>query len=92
VVFVTGAASGIGMLTPRVLAARGAAVGVLGRNVAAAEGLVREIEAAGVRALPVDVSKSDDVARAAASLVEAFGGLDTVVSCAGFASAAPCTK
>lgn len=87
VAFVTGATSGIGRVTARVLAARGAAVGVVGRNVAAAQTLVREIELAGGRALalPADVSKSDEVARSVAMLVEAYGGLDTVVSCAGIA-------
>lgn len=87
VAFVTGATSGIGKAIALALARRGAAVGLVGRNEAAAAQLVQTIETEGGKAmaLPADVRHSSQVAEAVARLVERFGGLDTVFSCAGVA-------
>lgn len=87
VALVTGATSGIGKAVAIALAARGASVGLVGRNEAAAEEVAATIAAAGGTALvlPADVSRSEQVGKAVATLVERFGGLDTVVSSAGIA-------
>lgn len=87
VAFVTGATSGIGWATALVLAGRGAAVGVIGRNMDAAHELVERIAAAGGQAIAVraDVASSTEVGAAVQKVVTEFGGLDTVVSCAGVA-------
>lgn len=87
VALVTGATSGIGKAVAIALAARGASVGLVGRNKAAAEEVAATITSAGGSALvlPADVSSSEQVGRAVEILVERFGGLDTVVSSAGIA-------
>jgi NAD(P)-dependent dehydrogenase (short-subunit alcohol dehydrogenase family) len=84
VVWVTGAASGMGACCARRFAAEGAAVGCLDvsprvREVAAA------IEAGGGRAQPVvcDVTEPEAVASAAAGLEEALGPASVVVLAAG---------
>ncbi len=90
VAFVTGAGSGLGRATAALFAAEGAAV--LGADVNA-EGVaetVRQIEAAGGRAASAvcDVANAADVARAVATAVERFGGLDVLVNAAGVGRAA----
>ena len=80
VAIVTGAASGIGAGTARVLAAAGAAVVVADINVEKAEQQAATIRAAGDRALAVEADVSDEasVERLVAEAVAAFGGLDVV--------------
>jgi len=82
---VTGAASGMGKATARLLAAEGARV-VLADIEAEAAGTVAEaIRSGGGEAVAVgcDVAASEDVKRAVDAAVESFGGLDIVVNCAG---------
>lgn len=85
VALVTGGTSGIGMETALVLAERGAAVGVVGRNMDRAEAVVSKIVATGGRAIALraDVAKAEELASAVDVLVRSYGGLDTVVSSAG---------
>jgi 3-oxoacyl-[acyl-carrier protein] reductase len=80
IAIVTGAARGIGAATARRLAADGMAVAVLDLDEADCAGTVKEIEAAGGRALAVgaDVSKSDQV-QAAVDRVAAELGPPTVL-------------
>lgn len=94
VALISGATSGIGRATALELAKRGAAIGVLGRNQAAGQALVDEIQGQGGRALLLlaDVAKLADVERAVAALVAEFGGLDTVVSNAGVALSGTVTE
>jgi NAD(P)-dependent dehydrogenase (short-subunit alcohol dehydrogenase family) len=83
---ITGASRGIGAATARLAAQRGYAVCLNYRsNRAAAEGLLREIEAAGGRALAVaaDVSVEADVLRLFASCDFALGRLVGLVNNAG---------
>jgi NAD(P)-dependent dehydrogenase (short-subunit alcohol dehydrogenase family) len=82
---VTGGASGIGRAAALLLARDGASVTVVDRDADAAEETVREVEAAGGRALaaPADIGNEDEVAGAVAAAVDAFGGLDGVVTSAG---------
>jgi glucose 1-dehydrogenase len=83
---VTGADSGIGQGIAFELASHGASVAVnhVGDSTVA-DGMVEQIEAAGGRALAVqmDISKEDDVGRAFGSAHESLGGLDLLVNNAG---------
>ncbi len=85
VALITGAGSGIGAATARLIAARGAAVALVDVAYEAARSVALQIERSGSRARAVacDVSKADQVEAAVASTVDAFGGLDIVVANAG---------
>ncbi len=72
---VTGGASGIGLATARLLAARGARVAVLDRAV---DGVPD-----GLHAVCADVTDDDAVGRAMATATERLGGLDILVNNAG---------
>ncbi len=88
VMLVTGAASGIGAAVVRRLAAPGAALLVHTRkNRDRAEAVAAEARAAGALAEVVlgDLAETDTAAHLVASAVARFGGLDVVVSNAGFA-------
>jgi 3-oxoacyl-[acyl-carrier protein] reductase len=83
VAIVTGAARNIGRAIALELADAGAAVVVNARSAAAeAEGVAREIEAAGGRALAVlaDVRDETAVARMVEGAVARFGGVDILVN------------
>jgi NAD(P)-dependent dehydrogenase (short-subunit alcohol dehydrogenase family) len=84
-VLVTGGASGMGHATALLLARGGTAVAVVDRATDGAEEVAREIAAAGGEAIaaPADVGNEDEVAAATERAVEAFGGLDGVVTSAG---------
>jgi NADP-dependent 3-hydroxy acid dehydrogenase YdfG len=79
-VWITGGASGIGRATALALAADGARVVVSDRDEDGLASLARE---AGVSVEPLDISRSDDVERVAARIVEAEGSIDALVNCAG---------
>ena len=85
VALITGAGSGIGAATARLLAKEGAAIGVMGRTAATVERTVRAVVEAKGRAISIvgDVSKERDAERAVRETVAAFGRLDIVVSNAG---------
>ena len=86
VVLITGGSRGIGAATARLAATRGYDVCVNFRqNKDAAERVVEEIEAAGVRGLAVaaDVSVEDDVLRLFDVCDASFGRLDALVNNAG---------
>lgn len=80
VAIVTGAASGIGAGTARVLAAAGAAVVVADIDVERAEEQAATIRAAGYRAAAIAADVSDEAAveRLVVETVATFGGLDVV--------------
>ncbi|MBW9093067.1 SDR family oxidoreductase [Microbacterium jejuense] len=85
---VTGAASGIGRATAHYLAGEGVAVGLLDRDLPAAESVAAEINDAGgsAVAIQVDVSDEGSVERAMAQVAYALGGLDYLVLCAGIST------
>jgi NADP-dependent 3-hydroxy acid dehydrogenase YdfG len=85
VTLVTGASSGIGEATARMLAGRGATVAIAARRTDRLEKLGKEIAAAGGTALPVELDVSDrEAAEAAvARTVEELGRLDVLVNNAG---------
>ncbi|HEY2600910.1 MAG TPA: SDR family oxidoreductase [Thermoleophilaceae bacterium] len=82
---VTGASSGIGAGIAEAFAREGAAVAVCGRDRERTQATVDAIAVAGGSAHPVfgDLSNPPDVERMVAEAVEALGGLDVVVNCAG---------
>lgn len=84
-VLVTGGASGIGRAAAHLLARDGASVTVVDRAADAAGDVAREITDGGGTALatPADVGNEEDVQAAVAAAVDAFGGLDGVVTSAG---------
>ena len=85
VVVITGASSGIGLVTARMAARRGARLVVAARSEESLRRLVEEISAGGTEAIYVaaDVSRSEDVARIAETAIQRFGGFDTWVNNAG---------
>ena len=84
---VTGAGSGMGAATAILLAARGAAVTLVGRRRAKLDEVAAQILRTGGRPLvhEGDVSNPEDVARAVEHTVAEFGGLDFAVNNAGIA-------
>ena len=91
VVAVTGASSGIGEATARLLAERGAAVVLGARRTDRLDEIAEQIRGRGGRALShaVDVTRRDDVERLVGAAVEEFGRLDVLVSNAGVSKIGP---
>jgi NADP-dependent 3-hydroxy acid dehydrogenase YdfG len=85
VALVTGASSGIGEATARMLAARGAKVAMAARRTDRLETLAGEIAEAGGTALPVelDVGDREQAEGAVARTVDQLGRLDVLVNNAG---------
>jgi NAD(P)-dependent dehydrogenase (short-subunit alcohol dehydrogenase family) len=88
VVFITGAARGIGAESARRLAAQGHQVALVGIE---PEELEKVAASCGPEALAVeaDVTDAEALDHAVAKTVERFGGIDVVVANAGIATAAP---
>ncbi len=82
VVIVTGAAQGIGEAYAKALGAEGAAVVVADLNDDSGERVVKEIEAAGGRALYIhtDVSSAESATAMVDRVVGEFGGIDGLVN------------
>jgi NAD(P)-dependent dehydrogenase (short-subunit alcohol dehydrogenase family) len=88
---VTGASSGIGAATARVMAGAGARVAIVGRDATRLEAVRAEIAAAGGEALAIVADLADGAASAEVveRAVGAFGSLDALVHSAGLFEAAP---
>ncbi|MCG7598002.1 SDR family oxidoreductase [Mycobacterium sp. PSTR-4-N] len=85
VVAITGASSGIGEATARLLSARGARVVVAARRTDRLAALVQELPNDAV-AVSADVTAAADVQRVVDTAVERFGRLDVLVNNAGIAT------
>jgi len=85
IAIVTGAASGIGKEIATVYAKEGAKVAILDMNMAAAQAAADELKASGASAMAVaaDVTDEAQVNAAVAAVVQAWGGVDVLVSNAG---------
>ncbi|HEX8426610.1 SDR family oxidoreductase [Hymenobacter sp.] len=85
VIVITGASSGIGLVTARMAARKGATVVLAARNADAIRQLADEINSQGGAALavPTDVGSEEDMFRLAAAAVAEFGTFDTWVNNAG---------
>ena len=85
VIVITGGSSGIGLVTARLAATRGARLVLNARNEEALQQITSEINQAGGQAIGVagDVGKFEDVRRIANAAVERYGGFDTWVNNAG---------
>ncbi|MCE9604072.1 MAG: SDR family oxidoreductase [Planctomycetia bacterium] len=84
-IVITGASSGIGLVTARAAAKQGARLILFARNGEALDALEQEINDAGGQAVKVvgDVSDPGDVQRAVDASIEHFGGFETWVNNAG---------
>lgn len=87
VALVTGGTQGIGLACADALLAAGSRVIVVGRSAergrAAAAALMAKHPAATVEAVSADVATPDGATAAVAACIEAWGRIDTLVSCAG---------
>jgi NADP-dependent 3-hydroxy acid dehydrogenase YdfG len=85
VAIVTGASSGIGEATARLLAEHGASVAVVARRKDRLDTLVAGIEAAGGTALAVEADITDraQAERVVAAVIDRFGRLDILINNAG---------
>ncbi|MBV9581174.1 MAG: SDR family oxidoreductase [Chloroflexi bacterium] len=84
---ISGAGSGIGRATARLLAEHGARVVLMDLNAAAAEDAAAQIRHAGAdaTAIPGDAADEADVARVVRAAVDALGGLSLLINNAGIA-------
>lgn len=88
VIVITGASSGIGLVTARAAAGRGAAVVLVARQRSAIDEAAEDIRRCGGRAasFAADVADAEAVRGAARQALERFGALDTWVNNAGVSS------
>jgi NAD(P)-dependent dehydrogenase (short-subunit alcohol dehydrogenase family) len=85
IALVTGASSGIGRATAKVMAQEGARVAITGRQMDALEELVGHIAAAGGEAVSFagDLRRDEDRRKIVSAAAASFGGLDILVNAAG---------
>jgi NADP-dependent 3-hydroxy acid dehydrogenase YdfG len=91
VIAITGASSGIGEATARLLAERGATVALGARRMERLELLAGELRAHGTAVLvdSTDVTRREDMERLVGRTVDEFGRLDVLVSNAGISKIGP---
>src|SRR5260221_5625065 len=89
VVFITGAARGIGAETARQLVAKGAKVALVGLEPELLEQLAAELGPANAAAFEADVTDLGALERAVEGTIERFGGIDVTIANAGIAAATP---
>jgi len=85
VMVITGASSGMGLVTARMAARRGARLVLVSRNEQELNKLAEELSPTGDRviAAPADMTVEAEVQRVAEQAIERFGGFDTWVNLAG---------
>ncbi|HYA40467.1 MAG TPA: SDR family oxidoreductase [Syntrophobacteraceae bacterium] len=91
VVVITGASSGLGEATARLLSAQGATVVLGARRVDRIESLADELTGSGGKALaiPTDVTDYDQVKRLVDAAVQAYGRIDVMINNAGLMPSSP---
>ena len=91
IVAITGASSGIGEATARLLAHRGARLALGARRTERLERLADQLRAGGaqVSTVTVDVTRAGDMMRLVNTAVDDFGGLDVLVANAGISDIGP---
>lgn len=94
VVLITGASSGLGESSARLLAGRGAKLVLVARRAERLEQLVNEIRTAGGDAVyqVADVSRAADLAAAVQLAVSQYGRLDVMINNAGLMAIAPMSE
>lgn len=94
VVLITGASSGLGESSARLLASRGARLVLVARRAERLEQLVNEIRAAGGDAVyqVADVSRAADLVAAVQLAVSQYGRLDVMINNAGLMAIAPMSE
>lgn len=94
VILITGASSGLGESSARLLAAKGAKLVLVARRAERLEQLVNEIRAAGGDAVyqVADVSRAADLVAAVQLAVSQYGRLDVMVNNAGLMAIAPMSE
>jgi len=87
VMVITGASSGIGLVTARMAASRGAKLVLAARNEEALKQLTEELRSKGHSAIYVkaDVGREEDIRKVAEAAIKEFGHFDTWVNNAGVA-------
>ena len=80
---ITGGASGFGLATAQALLDKGAQVAIADLNRDKLDEAERILDSERLRAVPLDVTSASSVRAAVAACENAFGGLDTLVNCAG---------
>jgi NAD(P)-dependent dehydrogenase (short-subunit alcohol dehydrogenase family) len=84
VLFITGAARGLGAETARRAHARGAQVALVGRRLEPLQALADEL-GSGAAAFEADVTSAERLQQAADDAVSTFGGIDVIIANAGIA-------
>ncbi|MFZ4289163.1 SDR family oxidoreductase [Variovorax sp. HJSM1_2] len=94
VVIITGASSGLGEASARLLAARGARLVLAARRTDRLQALVKELEASGAQAIAVatDVVDMDQMQTLADAALKRFDRIDVLVNNAGIMPLAPIAK
>lgn len=87
VVAITGASSGLGAQMAKGFAGQGADLVIMARRLEKLEKIAEEIRAFGVKCIPIqcDVTKSEDVNKAAEAAIKEYGKVDILVNNAGSA-------
>ncbi len=91
VVVITGASSGLGEATARLLAAQGASVALGARRTERIQALADELTGSGAKALALttDVTQCDQVKRLVDTAVQTYGRIDVMINNAGLMAHSP---